>query len=225
MTDSQTLRALMEACSQTGCPVCIVVQVSVERYFSGLFYESILDPIIRRRLRTSLGVCQKHARLVLDEGLSDALGLAIVYEDLVGVVLESNPTGTTSIKNLKKDALHSLEPAKPCPGCLQEKESTQRVIAALTDSLLKAEFRQVFENSDGLCLPHLHAAITHTSNRQILLGLLDVQMEKMTELRHQLSEFIRKNDYRFRNEAFGKERDAYRRAIEMIVGMKYHKPE
>jgi hypothetical protein len=40
-----------------------------------------------------------------------------------------------------------------------------------------------------------------------------------------LAEFIRKNDYRFRNEAFGEERDSYRRAIEMIAGLKYHKPD
>jgi len=225
MADSQTLHALMDACSQPGCPLCTVTQAAVERYISGLFYESILDPISRRKLRNSLGLCQKHARLVLDAGLSDALGLAILYEDLVGKVLELLPVATNSTRITKKEAIRFLEPAKPCPACIQEKETSRRFSSALGEASHQGGFQQAFRKSDSLCLPHLREAIEYTSNQHSLRALLDSQSEKITGLRQQLAEFIRKNDYRFRDEAFGEERDSYRRAIEMIVGMKHNKPE
>jgi DNA-binding transcriptional MerR regulator len=225
MVDSQTLHALRDACSQPGCPICNVTQAAVERYISGLFYESILDPISRRKLRNSLGLCQKHARLVLDAGLSDALGLAILYEDLVGKVLELLPVASNGTRITKNEVIRSLETVKPCTACVQEKETSRRYSSALGEAIIQHDFQQLFQKSNGLCLPHLREAIEHSSNQHNLRTLLDLQSEKVTSLRQQLAEFIRKNDYRFRDEAFGEERDSYRRAIEMIAGLKYHKPD
>jgi hypothetical protein len=42
----------------------------------------------------------------------------------------------------------------------------------------------------------------------------------METLRAELGEFIRKNDYRFINEGFGAERDAWRRAVATGAGKK-----
>ncbi len=38
------------------------------------------------------------------------------------------------------------------------------------------------------------------------------------EIKSDLAEFIRKSDYRFRNEIMGKEGDSYKRAADMIHG-------
>jgi hypothetical protein len=215
----------MDACSQPGCPICNVTQAVVERYITGLFYESILDPIARRKLRNSLGLCQKHARLVLDAGLSDALGLAILYEDLVGKVEGTLAVASRGSRLTKKEVIHSLETAKPCAACVLEKETSRRYSSALGEAIIQEGFQQLFQRSNGLCLPHLREAIEYSSNQHSLRTLLDSQSEKITSLRQQLAEFIRKNDYRFRNEAFGEERDSYRRAIEMIAGIKSRQPE
>jgi hypothetical protein len=48
--------------------------------------------------------------------------------------------------------------------------------------------------------------------------VLDHQHACMESLRIELAEFIRKSDYRFRDEVYGKEGDSYKRAAEMING-------
>jgi hypothetical protein len=47
----------------------------------------------------------------------------------------------------------------------------------------------------------------------------------MESLRAELAEFIRKNDYRFRNEVFGPERDSYQCTIDVVTGKKHLKRE
>ena len=43
---------------------------------------------MRERLRKSLGLCHEHAWLAADGMQGNALGLAILYEDIMRVVLE-----------------------------------------------------------------------------------------------------------------------------------------
>jgi len=225
MTDSQTLHDLTDACAQPGCPLCTVTRSAVERYVRGLFSECILDPLARRKLRDSLGLCREHASLAFEAGLSDALGWAIVYEDLVGKAVEALPAPAGGFGDARKEALRALAPARPCPACGVEEATTARFCKALAEALGRQAFHETLRASNGLCLPHLRCAIEHTSNRRSLGLLLEIQSEKLAGLRQELAEFVRKNDYRFRSEPFGAERDSYRRAIETIVGTRLHKPE
>jgi hypothetical protein len=52
--------------------------------------------------------------------------------------------------------------------------------------------------------------------------VLSHQRERMESLKTELAEFIRKCDYRFRDEVIGKEGDSYKRAADMIKGK--HRP-
>ena len=53
--------------------------------------------------------------------------------------------------------------------------------------------------------------------------LLGQQQTRMESLRGELAEFIRKSDYRFRDEIIGGEGDSYKRAADMVKGK--HRPE
>jgi hypothetical protein len=48
--------------------------------------------------------------------------------------------------------------------------------------------------------------------------LLDLTLEKWQKLNDELTEFIRKNDYRFSKEGMGAERDSWKRAAAALVG-------
>ncbi|HXQ35636.1 MAG TPA: DUF6062 family protein, partial [Anaerolineales bacterium] len=74
------------------------------------------------------------------------------------------------------------------------------------------------EASDGLCLPHLSLALEHVKEVSVCETLLNIHREKLESLSAQLGEFIRKNDYQAIKEGFGKEGDAWLRAISMIAG-------
>jgi len=53
--------------------------------------------------------------------------------------------------------------------------------------------------------------------------LLVIHREKLESLKAELTEFIRKNDYQFIAEGFGKEGDAWLRAVGLMVGSRKEK--
>lgn len=90
MRNNPTYFALLEACGKPGCPVCQLEQQATERYLDHLFYENVNDSGTRSQLRDSLGFCREHTELLLDRGLGDALGMSIIYHDVLGSVLVEN---------------------------------------------------------------------------------------------------------------------------------------
>jgi hypothetical protein len=50
--------------------------------------------------------------------------------------------------------------------------------------------------------------------------LLSLTRQKLTDLTGELAEFIRKNDYRFSPEGYGREGDSWKRAVAKAVGNK-----
>jgi hypothetical protein len=182
-----------------------------------LFYESILDPAPRDRLRASLGLCYEHAWLTIESKLSDALGLAIVYHDLAGTLLERLPAGEVDART-RKDLAAALAPSGPCPACESRDEVVDRSVKVLADALKHTDYLEDYQKSDGLCLSHLRLVLEETGNQKVLEALLAHQRTRLESLKGELSEFIRKNDYRFKGEGMGAERDSYQRAAEMVTG-------
>jgi len=225
---------LLEACHQTGCPVCRIEQRSLKRYIENLFYESVNDIKTRERLRTSLGFCREHARLTVDKKLGNALGFAIIYNDVITNILrgmENNdaPQNARPLSGLLKQmpqqvsamaqrVLYALTPHKHCIVCQQQDKTLHNIISFLIEGLNDSEIRKSLQNSDGLCVPHLKK--TFESVRDLETGnlLLSIHREKLENLRGELEEFIRKNDYRFKDEGFGAEGDAWRRAVYKLTG-------
>ena len=242
MPNNPTYFALLEACAQPGCSTCRLEQQAVERYLDHLFYENVNDGGTRARLRASLGFCREHAGLLLDARLGDALGMSIIYHDVLGTVLkrlsgfranQSEPTFLSRLlRRVPSELAASLEqvrkavsPRETCLAC-QQKESTMRmVLSVLADYIQEEEVLTAFTNSDGLCLPHLRQACKHVRNGAALAKILKVEVEKLEKLHAELAEFIRKNDYRFMIEGFGPEGNAWRRVIGLTAGGQIAKGE
>ena len=72
--------------------------------------------------------------------------------------------------------------------------------------------------SEGLCLPHLRSALEQVREIGACEQLLSIHRARLETLESELAEFIRKNDYRFKAEGFGKEGDAWLRAVGLIAG-------
>jgi hypothetical protein len=230
---SSTVYKLLEACRAEGCPVCRLEQQDVERYLDRKFYENVNSPAWRDSLRASLGFCHEHAWLAVNGRLGDALGLSIIYHDIVNSVtkqLSNSPASTshrrTSLlrqtpkpaRDMIEKMLAALTPRKRCPVCEHRDEMTRSVLSALVKELEKPEMTAALQASDGLCLPHLRLALEHVKESSVYEKLLAIHREKFESLSAELAEFIRKNDYRAAKEGFGKEGNAWLRAVGMIVG-------
>jgi hypothetical protein len=224
---------LLEACREPGCPVCRLEQRSVERYLDSQFYESVNNPAWRDRLRASLGFCHEHAWLAVDQRLGDALGFAIIYRDVINGILTTLEDGVPNrasrrslallrripeqVRNIGERMLSAVTPQKRCPACQHRDEMTHATIVGLVNELEVPEMADALQASDGLCLPHLRLALEQVKSILACEKLLAIHREKLENLKDELAEFVRKNDYHFIEEGFGKEGDAWLRAVGMVA--------
>lgn len=209
-----TYESFVEACNHPGCPVCRVEHEAAVRYVNSVFYEQVNDFNMRNRLRSSLGFCWEHAHMVVDELQGNALGIAIVYQDMLKV------------------AIHHLDdrktiptPDRICPACEQRDLAMMRTLSELSKHLDDEIIVGAIKKSDGLCIPHMRHALTHMRAPEKRALLISLEREILGKLRVDLGEYIRKNDYRFSKESFGPERDSWKKAVSLIAGAKTGKSD
>jgi Family of unknown function (DUF6062) len=220
---------LLEACRESGCPICRLEQQGVERYLDSQFYENVNSPAWRAHLRASHAFCYEHAWLGVNKRLGDALGFSLIYHDIVNSILRqwNEPENSTRIphrraapplRNLIEKIVATLTPRKRCPACEHRDQMRHNLLSAFVEDLSTPEMTEALQASEGLCLPHLKLALHEVKKASLYESLLAIHRTKLESLRNELAEFIRKNDYQAIKEGFGKEGDAWLRAIGMIVG-------
>lgn len=223
---------VLEALEGPGCPLCLLRSSAVERYLDSLLYEQVNDPDLRQALARSRGFCREHAYVLV--GLGDSLGTAILYRDQVGQALEavriarrragSTPPRPRWFPNgvQREDPASVLarmvKPEGPCPACRVAEEAEDRYLSSLLQHVDSPEIRRAVERSSFLCLPHLTAALQRADSPDLARVLLEVAEAKLARLQHDLSELIRKRDYRFAHEPRGEEQTAWFRAVWHLVG-------
>ncbi|RPI27142.1 MAG: hypothetical protein EHM70_18185 [Chloroflexota bacterium] len=232
--------ALLEACSQPGCPLCRFTYNNVQRYFDSLLYESVNDRTVRLHLRRSLGFCREHAWQTVDSSSGEALGIAIIYHDVLTNVLRGFPdAGTPSARqprlgtwlgslsgelNMKlKTLVQALTPKERCPVCTNRDEMNALAVKELLQSILDEKLHKALETSEGLCLPHLLQSFEKVHDEPTFAALVALNHDKLEALNAELAELIRKNDYRFRDEGFGEERDSWKKVVRLAVGDRFAK--
>lgn len=225
---------LCEAFHQPGCPLCTLVERDSWRYLDALLYERVNDVGTREELRQSLGFCNWHAwqALAISNG---ALGLAIIYEDILGLIIEKlrlaqNRWSISAANSFwskffpQEKARNSAEifneESSLCPACKHVQFFEEHYLKILLDYFGAEEFEKAFAASAGICCNHLQEAIKKFPDHQNLPLLIARQMQIYAGLRQELAEFIRKQDYQHRYEPAGNEIDSWKRVLEMVTGKK-----
>jgi len=210
---------LIEACSESGCPVCRISLELGRHYVDSILYEYVNDPGVRDEIRKSRGYCNEHAWWMLDVR-GAGLGIAIFQRDVVQTVLELTealPDGRNA-RQSAQELLKRLQPTAECPVCAHRRTMEDFMLDTLLQHIGEEKLAAALAGSAGLCLPHFSRALERVDDADTLKQLVALQWRTLTELRDDLAEFIRKNDYRFRDEGFGKEGDSWRRAIGIVSG-------
>ena len=229
---------ILEACAEPGCPLCRLSERSTDRYLASVMGEYVNDSGTRAGLRRSLGYCNEHAWRLPDTGAGAALGIAIVYLDLLTQMLkqlrESRFDGARkmSLRRLREmldwtvpasateAVVQRLHAQARCPACARRETMERIALVSLLEALAQDDQRMLaaLEESSGLCLPHLRQALELVRDRLAYARLVQVSTGKLGELTQELREFIRKVDYRFNQEDRGAEQDSWQRAIAWMSG-------
>lgn len=226
---------LKAALQEPGCPFCRLLARSADRYLDAVLWEMVNDSRLRSELNQARGYCQAHGWLLVRAGA--ALGVAILMNDVVRTlleVLEANPVKSEAesvfqglLLSLEKgraakstaELVAALSPQTPCPVCAHLQTIEAHIVDTLWIHLEGPQaLAELYRESGGLCLPHLRETLAHAPSTSSSNVLIAAQRSIWQRLHSELTEFIRKNDQRFRDEPFGSERDSWRRALEAISG-------
>jgi len=197
---------LRDACKVSGCPACTLITKTVRRYLDSLLYESVNDPVVRRKLRSSLGFCRRHSLALLTVG--DAFGVAIIYQDILMQVDAA----------LKEGAAPEIR--GECPACSAEREGSESYLNVMMAFLGDEELKTALLRSDGLCLDHISHCVDKAGKEGLPLWFVSLHSDRLRRHRHDLSESLRKQDVQFKHETLTKaEERACENAIDFLVGM------
>jgi hypothetical protein len=215
---------LREAMADWGCPLCRLEMRAERLYLDSLNYERVLDLPTRDALKSSRGLCAHHSR-GWQTLQGSALGIAIVYRVSVLDLLRATDTPEKPPTSLLRRATGpaqvatALESSGPCPACALLEDTSRRFGDLLLKELKSDEVQRLLCDCGGLCLPHLRTTLSRPGADKTYNILIAVQRRAWTALMAELDEFIRKNDYRFRHEPMESERDAWLRALDVMVGL------
>ncbi len=221
VTRDTTYFELVEALQQEGCALCRLSQRAVERYLKGMLYENVNDVTVQEKMKATQGFCPAHSELLLRQ--RNSLGTAILYRAILGHLSRDFTTEASAnwLERLTQQGAREEKripaPRAPCPACEQRDDAALRYLKPLQKLHAEEDLAATFAAGSGFCLPHLRQ-VTARLRGEALERLLRYQQERWEELRAELAEIIRKNDYRFQGEGFGAERDAWMRAVRAVVG-------
>ena len=224
---------LLDAFKEGGCPACSLLVRGAQRALDSLMYEQVNDPITRDRLVESHGFCNWHAWM-LPQIANSGLGTAIIYQHLLQVareVLEEARQDAAAGRRApgRRDRFFGTHGAPspfpewrrkktPCFLCGLSHQSERDALTVILDYIGESEFAEAFARSAGLCLPHLGLAAELGQAHPHLPELLNEQAVLWRDLQWELGECTRKADYRYANEAKGREGASWIRALSLFVG-------
>src|SRR5262245_53249337 len=202
---------LVEACREPGCPICRLLERAARSDLDALIYERVNDLETRRALRASWGLCNWHTWL-LPEIHSSASGAAIVYADVLRVCIDRmrqhdrvrsrvaaflDRLGLGRAWARYRSRVVALYDARPaCPVCARGAAAESGYLDTLLALLSDPQLAAAYEQSHGLCLPHLLRAIDGEAERRALGELCRQTLAKWETLRQDLERFVAKYDYR-----------------------------
>ena len=214
-----------------------------ERYLGA----SVMEPDVRIRVNDR-GFCRKHHAMLFS--MSNRLGHALMLESHmienrekltkisdkllqsaaqlkdagIGDKLSGKTKAATA--EILKQAQTVKEMAGSCLMCETIEENMNRYLHTFFHLYQHdADFRSRFEQSKGLCLPHLGKLLETATQElgakelwQFTETLIRTEKENMDRIQEDISWFIKKFDYRYENESWKNSKDAVERTVNKTRG-------
>ncbi|ASI98994.1 DUF6062 family protein [Thermococcus celer] len=201
---------LMDALGE-GCPVCRILRKYEDSEIEIILYEHVNDPDVREKFRESLGLCTHHAWKTLEKAYSEPLlgplGVAMIYEHMLGVYADLLENGTAPEEG-------------ECFLCKLMEDKERSTVEAFADRI--GELLPEYERSGSiLCKRHYEMVLEllERKNPEAAEKLRELQIRKLKGLGERLGSFIDRFDYRAKEAPKKEEVSALPLAIEALKGL------
>ena len=224
------------------CPFCFLEREAERHAISFIMGSAYMEDDIRMQT-DKIGFCRHHYKMIYDYG--NRLGSALILDTHLKKISQELKEQIESFKPGKKPSIFGhrrtdgeQETAKgalptwidekttSCYVCDHFQSNYQRYLDTFFDMYKKnPEFKKIFENSKGFCLPHLGDLVKRAPNKlnekqqqefyPVLFQLMQTNMQRLQE---EVSWFVDKNDYRNKDAHWGTSRDSIQRAMQKLAG-------
>jgi len=213
-----TRDVLQRSLKVRGCVACAAVNWFEWKSIHSFLYEGMMFPDVRDRFLRSGGFCLRHftiaAQIEIESWRAGGVGMAILCQDLING--ERKLLRRENTVNNKKAEIEGL-PGANCMFCCEKADKERILLEVLEEVRDEEPFRRAIEGQ-ALCIRHARIALSLWSNFAARQWLV-VQVEKKIEAADgDLGEFIRKHDYRYRDEDSARDRTVIDKARELILG-------
>ena len=225
------------------CPFCFLEREEEQHAISFILGSAYMEDDIREKTDAT-GFCRHHFKMMYDYGnrLGNALILSThlkkLNEELAKEMADFAPGKSSFFKRIKHtDAVSGKEAQTPLGSWIEKKTSDcyvcdhfhniyDRYLDTFFDLYLKnEEFRKMFENSKGFCLPHFKDLVETAENRlndtqkkDFYATAFPMMSENMERLQKEVAWFVEKNDYRNKDKDWGTSADSIQRGMQKCAG-------
>ncbi|MCL4509067.1 MAG: hypothetical protein M1296_06040 [Chloroflexi bacterium] len=184
------------------CAACRAVEEAV----GALLAEVTKSPASRDEINW-VGICTTHAWQLA--GLAELAGRIAKarLHAAMEQISQGDPAATGRLG--RRRVSQALGEGGDCPFCAAMAMAAEAVLEqAVAGAAIPG----------SLCIPHLCATLARTRGRERVQAVAQMALAQFTILEEELSELIRKSDYRFRGEPRGREATSWTRVAQLLAG-------
>jgi len=209
--------------SDAECFLCALEDEIERKYIDAYLLELVMDAKAREKLVEGGGFCNHHFYKMLAVATrpdsSDGHGIALISQSVIEKIIQD-------LQKQRKRGKEVFRQTIECPACAHVAnlmEIYNRKIVELLCSR-NEEFLKLFRSSKGLCIPHfalLLKMIKDTmggQSQEIIKTIIDVEEKNFSQLKSELSEYIRRQSYEFSDKDRKAVEDVLLKSVQKIVG-------
>lgn len=214
---------LVDGLMRDGCTLCRQ-RVRAERWELEMF---IRDGRFSREARPSFlaggGYCKRHAWLLHAQLSEHDNGAPIA--DLYGMVLRHDRAALRVYREPRRRSrrhrIISPLPRTRCLACENTDAADDRHAYFFMHALQEARVRNLYETSDGLCMPHTLAVLDEAleaEQSKIIRFLIEQTLRRLDDVAESLAEYDRRRDVHYAHLPKGPEQQAWTDVIRIYAG-------
>ena len=205
------------------CFLCALEDEIERKYIDAYLSELVMDAKARGKLVEGGGFCNHHFYRMLAIATrpdsSDGHGIALIAQSIIEKTVQD-------LQKQRKRGKEVFRQTTECPACTHLAnlmEVYNRKIVELLCSR-NEEFLKLFRNSKGLCTPHFALLLKmiqdtmRSQSQEIIKTIIDVEEKNFSQLKSELSEYIRRQSYEFSDEDRKAVEDVLLKSVQKIVG-------
>jgi hypothetical protein len=202
-----------------GCPVCDYVAQSLFNFYSHFQYRLESEASAQKLFAEDLGFCSLHTWHL--STISSPLGLSAGYPALIQRLATELSALAIEARGSPSAVGRLLVHTKTCRACRVASDAEEKYLQRTVELLQGPAYRELYAQSQGVCLRHLAMLLEASPKQEIRCFLLSEAACHYQEMAEDMLSFVIKWEARRRALMNQDEQDAHVRALTHLAGHRY----